>query len=84
MAAAASPASVLLLYRRILKAGKLFPSIKRDAILQDIRREFREHKVRHFLAAMRAATSMPSAAGAAHIVRFNPTHDRWGWCVNSS
>ncbi|KAL4420953.1 hypothetical protein ABPG77_004582 [Micractinium sp. CCAP 211/92] len=36
--------SVLLLYRRILKAAKLFPSVKREAIIHDIRREFREHK----------------------------------------
>ncbi len=36
---------MLLLYRRILKAAKLFPSVKREAIIHDIRREFREHKV---------------------------------------
>lgn len=42
---------MLLLYRRILKAAKLFPSIKRDAIIGDIKREFREHKARAALAA---------------------------------
>jgi hypothetical protein len=36
---------VLLLYRRILKAAKLFPSVKRGAILDDIKHQFREHKV---------------------------------------
>lgn len=41
----ASPAQVLLLYRRILKAAQRFPSIKRDAIIADIKAQFREHKV---------------------------------------
>lgn len=36
--------SVRLLYRNILKAAKQFPSIKRDAIVQDIKMEFREAK----------------------------------------
>jgi hypothetical protein len=42
---------VLLLYRRILKAAKVFPSIKRDSIIADIKREFREHKVKATAAA---------------------------------
>ena len=37
---------VLLLYRRILIAAKKFPSIKRDSIIEDIKLEFRENKVR--------------------------------------
>lgn len=45
MSAPASAQQVLLLYRRILKAAQRFPSIKRGAIIDDIRREFREHRV---------------------------------------
>ena len=37
------PPQVLLLYRRILKAAARFPSIKRDAVVADIKREFRDH-----------------------------------------
>lgn len=33
-----------LLYRHILKAASRFPSIKRDAIIQDIKLEFRANK----------------------------------------
>lgn len=40
----AAGVQVLLLYRRILKAARLFPSIKRDAIIADIRMQFQEHK----------------------------------------
>ena len=32
------------LYRHILKAARRFPSIKRDAIVEDIKTEFRENK----------------------------------------
>jgi hypothetical protein len=39
-----SAATVLVLYRRILKAAGSFPSVKRNAILRDIKAEFREHK----------------------------------------
>ncbi|KAI3438901.1 hypothetical protein D9Q98_001316 [Chlorella vulgaris] len=42
--AGSNSAQVLLLYRRILKAAKLFPSVKRGAILDDIKHQFREHK----------------------------------------
>lgn len=45
MSGGASPAQVLLLYRRILKAAERFPSIKRNAIIEDIKAQFREHKV---------------------------------------
>ena len=38
----ASRAQVLLLYRQILVAAKRFPSVKRAAIVEDIRLEFRE------------------------------------------
>lgn len=34
--------TVPLLYRKILRAAKLFPSIKRNAIIEDIKVEFRE------------------------------------------
>ncbi|KAK9844185.1 hypothetical protein WJX81_007365 [Elliptochloris bilobata] len=34
--------TVPLLYRKILRAAKLFPSIKRNAIIADIKVEFRE------------------------------------------
>ena len=37
------------LYRAILKAAKQFPSIKRERILEDIRIEFHENKVRHLV-----------------------------------
>ncbi len=33
---------VLALYRRIMRAAKSFPSVKRDRIIEDIRVEFRE------------------------------------------
>lgn len=36
---------VLHLYRRILRAGARFPSIKRAQVLEDIKQEFRDHKV---------------------------------------
>lgn len=36
---------VLMLYRQIMKAAKTFPSIKRDKIVEEIRHEFRAHKV---------------------------------------
>lgn len=39
--------SMLLLYRHILKAAKLFPSIKRNGIIQDIKTEFRDARVRN-------------------------------------
>ena len=35
---------VLLLYRRILKAAAKFPSIKRGALIEDIKHQFRDHK----------------------------------------
>jgi hypothetical protein len=35
---------VLLLYRRILKAAAKFPSIKRGALIDDIKLQFKEHK----------------------------------------
>lgn len=35
--------TVLLLYRRILRAARSFPSVKRDNIIRDIKAEFREH-----------------------------------------
>lgn len=34
----------LALYRRLLRAGASFPSIRRDNILSDIRTQFREHQ----------------------------------------
>ena len=43
----ASQASVLQLYRDILKAAKRFPSIKRNLILEDIKTEFHANKVCH-------------------------------------
>jgi len=39
-----STVSTLQLYRQIIKAAKLFPSIKRHKLLQDIRLGFRENK----------------------------------------
>ena len=39
--------TVPLLYRKILRAAKLFPSIKRKAIIEDIKVEFREGQARH-------------------------------------
>ena len=35
---------MLLLYRRILKAAAKFPSIKRGALIDDIKHQFKEHK----------------------------------------
>jgi hypothetical protein len=35
---------VLLLYRQILRAAKHFPSVKKEAIIRDIKLEFRDHK----------------------------------------
>ena len=37
------PNQVLGLYREILKAAKRFPSIKRDGMIEEIRREFRQN-----------------------------------------
>mmetsp|Transcript_65568 Transcript_65568/g.147959 ORF Transcript_65568/g.147959 Transcript_65568/m.147959 type:complete len:118 (-) Transcript_65568:365-718(-) len=37
--------AVLQLYRRILKAAAKFPSIKRKAIIEDIKIEFRERRL---------------------------------------
>ena len=42
--------SVPVLYRKILRAAKLFPSIKRTAIIADIKLEFREGQVHCWLA----------------------------------
>ena len=39
----ASRDQVLLLYRQILRAAKNFPSIKKDALIADIKIEFRDH-----------------------------------------
>lgn len=36
--------ATLRLYRRILTLAKKYPSIKREAIIQDIRTEFRENR----------------------------------------
>lgn len=44
MSQVSSSSGVLTLYRRILKAAKHFPSIKRDSIISDIKVEFRENK----------------------------------------
>lgn len=38
--------NMALLYRNILKAAARFPSIKRDAIVKDIKLEFRANKAR--------------------------------------
>lgn len=38
------PARVCLLYKHILRAAKAFPSIKRGAVLEEIRAEFRANK----------------------------------------
>ena len=62
---------MLLLYRRILKAAVRFPSIKRDAVVADIKREFREHAgladpaaVRHELGvALRSLEQLEAYAG---------------------
>ena len=37
-----SPAQVLTVYRRILKAAARYPSVKRPQIIRDIKVEFRE------------------------------------------
>lgn len=42
----ASRGDILKLYRHILKAAQCFPSVKRGAIIADIKQEFRDHKVR--------------------------------------
>ena len=39
------PGQVLQLYRAILQAAKRYPSIKRDSVVQEIKREFHAHKV---------------------------------------
>lgn len=44
MSNVSSSSAVLTLYRRILKAAKQFPSIKRDGIIKDIKVEFRENR----------------------------------------
>lgn len=44
MSKVSSSSGVLSLYRRILKAAKQFPSIKRDGIINDIKLEFRENR----------------------------------------
>ncbi|TMW62446.1 hypothetical protein Poli38472_005064 [Pythium oligandrum] len=36
--------NVVRLYRRILKLAQQYPSVKRDAIIQDIKLEFHENK----------------------------------------
>ena len=43
LAQAVDPNQVLGLYREILKAAKRFPSIKRDGMVEEIRREFRQN-----------------------------------------
>ena len=40
----ASPAVVLRVYRQILRNAKAFPSIKRDALIDNIKVEFRENR----------------------------------------
>ena len=42
-----SELSLPLLYRHILRAAQRFPSIKRDAIVQEIKAEFAANKVPH-------------------------------------
>jgi hypothetical protein len=39
---ASRPALVKSLYRRILRQARVFPSVKRDSLVEDIRIEFRE------------------------------------------
>lgn len=36
--------STLTLYRKLIQAGKLYPSVKRPVLYQDIRSLFREHR----------------------------------------
>jgi hypothetical protein len=43
---AAKHINVARLYRDILKAATRFPSVKRSAIIRDIRKEFHDNKVR--------------------------------------
>eukprot|EP00879_Flechtneria_rotunda_P020906 GHRR01022013.1.p3 GENE.GHRR01022013.1~~GHRR01022013.1.p3 ORF type:complete len:113 (+),score=21.27 GHRR01022013.1:1153-1491(+) len=41
-----SSGTTLQLYRHILRAAKKFPSVKKDGIIQNIKDEFRNNKVR--------------------------------------
>ena len=43
---AAQHINVARLYRDILKAATRFPSVKRSAIIRDIKKEFHDNKVR--------------------------------------
>lgn len=62
---------VLALYRATLRAGKLFPSIRRDAMLADIKLEYRDGRIerdpekieQRLLAAVRGLDQLQSYAG---------------------
>ena len=43
--ASPAPGAVVQLYRAILKAAKRYPSVKRDSVVEEIKREFRANKV---------------------------------------
>lgn len=55
---------MLHLYRRILKAAKHFPSVKKASIIQEIKTEFRENKVRLTSSAVRGCPLMRLAWAA--------------------
>ena len=42
----AAPLTTLQLYRRILKAAKHFPSVKKASIIREIKSEFKANKAR--------------------------------------
>mmetsp|Transcript_8292 Transcript_8292/g.25970 ORF Transcript_8292/g.25970 Transcript_8292/m.25970 type:complete len:100 (+) Transcript_8292:31-330(+) len=44
MTSLSRPAQLRALYRNLLKQAKVFPSIKRKELYEDIRQEFRENK----------------------------------------
>jgi len=51
--------SVVVLYRKILKAAAKFPSVKKESVIRDIKMEFRENKVRWQFQCLKRDTNSP-------------------------
>ncbi|GLD99264.1 hypothetical protein PINS_up007982 [Pythium insidiosum] len=79
MATSSSRAEVVRLYRRILKLAQQYPSVKRDAIIQDIKLEFHENK--HLTDARAIQDKVASArAGLRELATYaglNPSSMSW-------
>jgi hypothetical protein len=79
MSASAGRAHVLRLYRRLLRDMRHFPSIRRDALIEAMRAEFREKALLRDPARVAAAVQHAEQAvrQVAQYVRLDDESDAW-------